>query len=113
VQSAESPTTYHPETARLLAELDRKAKGRRLAVPTNDADVRKRLREFKEPITLFGERREDRRERLRNLMTRLGDVEETDESESEESDVVEEFYTEGTPDLLEARQWISSYSLKR
>lgn len=37
-------------------------------VPTNDLDVRTRLRSFGEPITLFGEDKADRRDRLRLIM---------------------------------------------
>ena len=40
----------------VLEELDRKKKARNMAVPTDDARVRARLREIGEPITLFGER---------------------------------------------------------
>lgn len=44
------------ENQALLDELERKKKARSLAVPTDDARVRARLRELGEPITLFGER---------------------------------------------------------
>ena len=44
------------ENQALLDELERKKRARTLAVPTDDGRVRARLRELKEPITLFGER---------------------------------------------------------
>ncbi|TNY22696.1 U4/U6 snRNP-specific spliceosomal protein [Rhodotorula diobovata] len=44
----------HPETARLLSELDRRQLARKIALPTNDGEVRARLRELDEPVTLFG-----------------------------------------------------------
>lgn len=44
------------ENQAVLEELERKKKARSLAVPTDDARVRARLRELGEPITLFGER---------------------------------------------------------
>jgi U4/U6 small nuclear ribonucleoprotein PRP4 len=44
-------------------ELLKKAKN--LPIPTNDKEVRLRLREMGQPVCLFGERPEDRRERLR------------------------------------------------
>jgi U4/U6 small nuclear ribonucleoprotein PRP4 len=42
-----------------------------MVVPTNDSAVRARLRRLGEPITLFGEREMERRDRLRELMVRL------------------------------------------
>lgn len=117
----------HPETARLLAELDRKQSARRIAVPTKDADVRLRLREMGEPITLFGERPEDRRDRLRYLWSQQRQKEkdakmqvgsddgEESSSGSEDGDEEkeEEFYTEGTLDLKAARKDIAEFSLPR
>lgn len=101
-----------------------------MAVPTDDTRVRARLREFGEPITLFGEGPADRRDRLRELLTNLaeqqdaaaaageGDVEMQEaaaqaEEEEEEGGQQEEFYTEGTQDLLEARKDMARYSLPR
>ena len=114
----------HPETARLLAELDRKQSARRIAVPTKDADVRLRLREMGQPITLFGERPEDRRDRLRYLWSQqrqkekdakmlAGSDDESSDSDSEDSEKEEEFYTEGTLDLKSARRDIAEFSLPR
>ncbi|KAK4056041.1 hypothetical protein OIO90_003036 [Microbotryomycetes sp. JL221] len=123
----------HPETQRILAELDRRTNARKLAVPTKDADVRTRLRELGEPITLFGERPEDRRDRLRQLWSqarerdkqaraaRGSDVESSDSDDDDdenddgqdEQEREEEFYTEGTDALLQARQFIAEYSLPR
>ncbi|GAA5981989.1 hypothetical protein JCM10908_004694 [Rhodotorula pacifica] len=112
----------HPETAKLLSELDRKKLARKIALPTNDGEVRARLREIGEPITLFGEGPADRRDRLRDLIARARmekgeamDVEEEQEesSESEESEEEEEFYTEGSPALKQARREIAEYSLPR
>lgn len=107
---------YHPETARLLSELDRRKLAGKLAVPTNDNSVRHRLREAGQPITLFGERREDRRERLRDLLSRIaaerGDGEYAIGSDSGSDDEQnEEFYTPGTDALLAARRQIATTSL--
>lgn len=41
--------------ARLVAEVERMTRARTVAVPTNDGMVRQRLRQLKEPMTLFGE----------------------------------------------------------
>lgn len=109
--------TEHPETAALLAELERKTQARKLVLPTKDLDVRLRLRSMGQPITLFGERQADRRDRLRDLISRLKREDESMGSDSEASssddEKEEEFYTEGGDALLEERKWIAEYSLKR
>lgn len=89
--------------------------------------MRARLRELGEPITLFGEGPADRRDRLRELLADLqekqeaegkGDVEMREataeaEKAEEEAEQQEEFYTEGTQELLNARRKIALYSLPR
>ncbi|CRG92126.1 putative WD repeat-containing protein C227,12 [Talaromyces islandicus] len=115
-----------PERASaLMSQFDRKRRAAAINVPTDDNRVRLRLRELGEPITLFGEGPSDRRDRLRELLTTLeeqqgGDIEmreATEETETleaeEEAEQQEEFYTEGSPDLLEARKKIALYSLPR
>lgn len=95
-----------------------------MAVPTDDNRVRLRLRELGEPITLFGERPVDRRDRLRELLTDLAERQDADTdmdemmadaeaAEDEEAEQQEEFYTEGTNYLLEARKDIARFSLPR
>ena len=112
------------QQAEVMRTLDIRAKARTMAVPTNDVQVRLRLRELKHPMTLFAEREMDRRERLRGILTQIkierqerGEAEDEDDhvrSESEESEEQEEeFYTEGTAALLEARRRISTFSLAR
>ncbi|KAH9840261.1 WD40-repeat-containing domain protein [Rhodofomes roseus] len=104
----------------LLDELERKKKARSLAVPTDDNKVKARLREIGEPITLFGERAADRRDRLIYVLSQInaarGDdamqVDEEESSEESEEDV-EEFYTPGALELLGARRRIAEYSLPR
>ncbi|KAF7794298.1 hypothetical protein EIP86_005431 [Pleurotus ostreatoroseus] len=103
----------------LLDELERKKKARSLAVPTDDNRVKARLREIGEPITLFGERAADRRDRLIYVLSQInaarGDESmQVDEESSEESEEEqEEFYSPGTLELLEARRRIAEYSLPR
>lgn len=53
----------------LLDELERKKRARDLPVPTDDSKVKSRLREYGEPICLFGEGPSDRRDRLRYIMS--------------------------------------------
>ena len=88
--------------------------------------MRTKLREFGEPVTLFGEGPGDRRDRLRELLTTIAqrageasaDVEMQDadqeEDEDEEADEQEEeFYSRGSPELLQARRDIALFSLPR
>eukprot|EP00271_Cylindrocystis_brebissonii_P017743 TRINITY_DN472_c0_g2_i1.p1 TRINITY_DN472_c0_g2~~TRINITY_DN472_c0_g2_i1.p1 ORF type:complete len:586 (+),score=90.77 TRINITY_DN472_c0_g2_i1:412-2169(+) len=111
-----------------LAELMLRRRARALAVPTKDEAVRSRLRALGEPITLFGEREMERRDRLREVMARLdaageldkllsaregGDGAGEDDEDEDERRKVELFYTEGTAELLHARGEIAQFSLKR
>lgn len=91
-----------------------------MAVPTDDTRVRARLREFGEPITLFGEGPADRRDRLRELLTDAAEQQDAEaediemaEAAGEEGDHQEEFYTEGSDELLNARKNIARFSLPR
>lgn len=109
-----------PERASaILSQFERKRRAAAMAVPTDDTRVRARLREFGEPITLFGEGLADRRDRLRELLTDLAekqaetDIEMQEAVEEEEVEQQEEFYTEGTDDLLKARKAIAQFSLPR
>ncbi|KAJ5122821.1 uncharacterized protein N7443_002920 [Penicillium atrosanguineum] len=103
----------------LQAQFDRKRRAAATVVPTDDTRVRMRLRELGEPITLFGEGLADRRDRLRELLTDLAEIQregdvEMEEAEGEEGgEQQEEFYTEGSDELLEARKAIAHFSLPR
>ncbi|KAI7336830.1 hypothetical protein KC354_g17709, partial [Hortaea werneckii] len=123
-QSAGVPSQ---QASSVLNDFARKRKAAALAVPTDDKRVRTELRARGEPITLFGERAEDRRERLRGLLlteqegTAGADEDEvmrdaTHEGAGDEDDEDEEegeFYTEGSQALLQARKDIARYSLPR
>ncbi|KAK9780818.1 putative WD40-repeat-containing domain protein [Seiridium cardinale] len=114
-----------PEKASaILSQFDRKRLAASIAVPTDDGRVRAKLRELGEPITLFGEGPADRRDRLRELMTvqveraaasgEAADVDMEDApSDDDGQDQDEEFYTQGSDELLRARQDIARYSLPR
>lgn len=104
----------------ILSQFERKRRAAATVVPTDDARVRARLREFGEPITLFGEGPADRRDRLRELLTDLAerqagedDVQMEEAEEEPEEEEQQEFYTLGTDDLLEARKAIARFSLPR
>ena len=116
----------------LKETIEKRKRARELAVPTNDNAVKLKLREFDEPIVIFGEGAPERRERLRDIMaqnldldepyeaarggelavksrarTQHGRIEEVEEKQSEV------FYTEGSEALMEARKWVVKDSLER
>ncbi|KAI5369482.1 Putative pre-mRNA processing factor 4 (PRP4), WD40/YVTN repeat-like-containing domain superfamily [Septoria linicola] len=104
----------------VLNEFSRKRKAAALAVPTDDTRVRTELRARGEPITLFGERKEDRRDRLRELLLREqeGGADDEDDSMIDADEVTGddeegEFYIEGSQELLAARRDVARYSLPR
>lgn len=96
-----------------LSEFESRRLENQLHVPTTDDEVRAKLRQLGEPITLFGEERPDRRERLINLLDGQDLPLDGEVSQLEEEEEEEEFYTPGGPDLLKARQSIASFSLCR
>ena len=59
----------HPQQAKLLQELERKKRARAIPVPTDNSRVIALLREYGEPITLFGEDPGARRDRLREILS--------------------------------------------
>eukprot|EP00940_MAST-03C_sp_MAST-3C-sp2_P002007 g2007.t1 len=67
--------------AKILQELEVKRRANYVKVPTLEKDVKARLREIGRPITLFGERPEDRLKRLRLIVAAM-------EVQSEESGAV-------------------------
>lgn len=54
----------------LSATLDARLQAFSLVVPTDDLRVQQRLRDLGEPIWTFGERKDDRRSRLREALLR-------------------------------------------
>ncbi|KAH3914711.1 hypothetical protein HBI56_123310 [Parastagonospora nodorum] len=114
------PGGGNEQASTLMEEFDRKRRAAALIVPTADRDVKAKLRSRGEPITLFGEGPADRRDRLRSLLAdaaeALGedaaDVE-MQEADGAPGDEQEEFYTQGTPTLLDARRDMARYSLPR
>jgi U4/U6 small nuclear ribonucleoprotein PRP4 len=53
--SSESAQRAKAEQDAILDHFEKRKKLRSIAVPTDDGKVRAKLREFNEPITLFGE----------------------------------------------------------
>mmetsp|Transcript_32728 Transcript_32728/g.97399 ORF Transcript_32728/g.97399 Transcript_32728/m.97399 type:complete len:510 (-) Transcript_32728:214-1743(-) len=91
---------------------EQKASQRQLAVPTGDAQVKAKLREFGEPVCIFGEGPYERRDRLRTIMA--GRTAPTVDAKRQEAGGDEDlFYTEGLEELLEARVKIAEWSIPR
>ncbi|KAI3428827.1 hypothetical protein D9Q98_007644 [Chlorella vulgaris] len=109
----------------LMKEIELRRKMKATVVPTNDSDVRRMLRQLKEPITLFGEREMERRDRLRKMLADMGEERavaalgpptEYEMEEAEQAVAVpttEIFYTEGSQQLKAARHDIAHFSLRR
>lgn len=57
------------DKAALLEEFERRKKARQINVSTDDAEVKRNLRQLNEPICLFGEGPAERRNRLRKLLS--------------------------------------------
>lgn len=107
----------------LLEEFERKKKARQINVSTDDSEVKKRLRQLNEPICLFGEGPADRRIRLRELLSMLGENVRKDDDEprkaaptyqqQQQQDNSVTWYHEGSDALRTARLWIADFSLPR
>lgn len=102
----------------MVQEIERKRKSRKIAVSVDDVEVRAHLRDLNEPMCLFGEGPADRRERLRQLLSRLGqdgvrkkkhEEQETSDSKSQN----ETWYHEGSENLRQIRLFIADYSVRR
>ncbi|GMF25119.1 unnamed protein product [Phytophthora fragariaefolia] len=71
LELSESSRAAQEKHAQLLRRIEAEKRARNIAVPTSVEEVIRRLRQLSEPITLFGERPADRRERLRAILSRL------------------------------------------
>ncbi len=104
----------------MIEEFERRKRARMINVTTDDAEVKKDLRQLGEPICLFGEGPADRRNRLRDLLSQLGEdavkrkMQEDEERRREAREHDETtWYHEGPAALKDAREWIARYSLPR
>eukprot|EP00435_Cladocopium_sp_Y103_P059140 s463_g21.t1 len=95
----------HEEAVRAF---EQKRSQREMAVPTGDAQVKAKLREFGEPACIFGEGPYERRDRLRTIMA--GRTAPTLDAKRQESTGDEDRSVE---ELLEARVKIAEWSLPR
>ncbi|CAH0488065.1 unnamed protein product [Peronospora farinosa] len=71
LELSESSRAAQEKHAHLLRRIEAEKRARNIVVPTIVEVVIRRLRQLGEPITLFGERPADRRERLREILSRL------------------------------------------
>merc|ERR1719258_644906 len=85
----------------------------KLAVPTNDSAVKQKLREFGEAATLFGEGPYERRERLKGLIATKGSSLLAKAVKSDEKKQTDNFYTDGSPELHQARLEIAQSSITK
>uniref|UniRef100_A0A8D9F9N0 U4/U6 small nuclear ribonucleoprotein Prp4 n=1 Tax=Cacopsylla melanoneura TaxID=428564 RepID=A0A8D9F9N0_9HEMI len=102
----------------LLQEFERRKKARHVNVSTDDSQVKTNLRQLGEPICLFGEGPAERRSRLRDLLSRLGEdaIQRKQEQEEEEAAQRKDqttWYHEGPEALRVARLSIAEYSLPK
>ncbi|KAF9788968.1 hypothetical protein SFRURICE_006769 [Spodoptera frugiperda] len=87
--------------------------------PATRWPVRRSLRQLGEPVCLFGEGPAERRVRLRDLLSYLGEDAIHKKLEEEEARIERDrgregtWYHEGPPELREARLWIARYSLPK
>lgn len=101
-----------------LAGLEAKRKQNLQLVPTDDEEVKLKLREFGQPITYFGEDKGDRRDRLiryvvENNIDLTGTANDEAMEDADDNDIEdEEFYTPGSYELVEARKFMTRYSLE-
>lgn len=106
---------------KVMDEYKRERKAAAITIPIDDADVKMSLRQFKQPICLFGEDAAARRERLKSLAQKtyidkgrippLGKVKESKEEKSGKDD--ELFYTYGTEELKTARMEMALFSIPK
>ena len=112
----------------LIGQFELRRRTRNAVVPTDDSEVRAMLRNvFRVPVTLFGEDKADRRERLKRemaasvdtqpeLLQRLDEEEAAKEAAGTSGGAAQQaelFYTEGSAALAEARLKIAIFSLRR
>ena len=72
LEKDENPNPLEDRTE-ILEEFERRKRARLINVSTDDSEVKKDLRQLGEPICLFGEGPAERRNRLRDLLSQLGE----------------------------------------
>ena len=116
-------STPDTDKVAMLEEFERRKKVKAINVSTSDSEVKEDLRKLGEPICLFGEGPADRRNRLRELLGRLGEDaikrrrimdDMSKDMEEDKSEKVEQtWYHEGPDSLRVAREWIANFSIPK
>lgn len=112
-------TEISKDKVALLEEFERKKRARQINVSTDDAEIKKNLRQLNEPICYFGEGPAERRRRLKELLANLGEnaikqkLAEEEERKQLQKEQETTWYHEGPETLRIARLWIADYSLPR
>lgn len=112
-------TEVEKDKVALLEEFERKRRARQINVSTDDAEIKRNLRQLNEPICYFGEGPAERRQRLKELLASLGEnaIKQKQSEEEERKQLQKEqettWYHEGPDALRVARLWIAGYSLPR
>merc|ERR1719461_1739926 len=110
----------HGGNKELMAEFERRKRVRMINVSTDDAQVKKDLRQLGQPICLFGEGPAERRNRLKELLAELGEdavkkrkIEEDEKAKEDREHEEKTWYHEGPAGLRVARLAIAQFSLPR
>lgn len=112
-------TEIDKDRAALLEEYERKKRARQINVSTDDNEIKRNLRQLNEPICFFGEGPAERRKRLKELISNLGDdaiknkINEPERKNYQREHETTTWYHEGPEALRAARLWIARYSLPR
>lgn len=109
------------EKKALLEEFERKRRARMIHVTTDDSEVKEQLRQLCEPICLFGEGPADRRNRLKDFLSRVGEdaLKPSYQEDSEKNEAApgvrpeETWFHEGPSTLKDARMYLVQYSLPK
>ena len=113
-----------------LRRLELKQRARSIVVPTDLTEIKSRLRELGQPVTLFGEGPADRRERLREtiaalelddgqlskmqeLMSRKRTLVAGKQTESAQAHAKESVFSPATEAMVEMRKYLAGYSFER
>eukprot|EP01104_Vermistella_antarctica_P020469 TRINITY_DN8763_c0_g1_i1.p1 TRINITY_DN8763_c0_g1~~TRINITY_DN8763_c0_g1_i1.p1 ORF type:complete len:559 (-),score=142.71 TRINITY_DN8763_c0_g1_i1:382-2058(-) len=106
---------------KMLEHFEERKKLKQVVVPTNDLEVKMRLRELGAPICLFGEIASDRRNRLRKVIADQGITEIApsqaaameEKRIAEENSLLEDYHTIGDPRVQAIRYQIARDSLSK
>ncbi|KAJ3440721.1 u4/u6 small nuclear ribonucleoprotein prp4 [Anaeramoeba flamelloides] len=124
--SSEEDSEEERHKQELLRKIHLQQKIDRIAIPTADIDVQRELRALGEPICLFGEIPLQRRSRLRQALSKVIDLDETEEQKKQRLELHKQklrnlreqhlkkiYLIEGPSELRDFRIKIAKFSLQR